>query len=57
MIFFDDSEAFALITVLQMGKNYQHNRDGFVYFYSPQRQYRWDDESAGHGAGSHRPDP
>jgi hypothetical protein len=36
MVFFEESgEAFALLTVLQMGKNYEHNRDGFVYVYAP----------------------
>jgi hypothetical protein len=36
MIFFEEPDyAFSLLTVLQMGKNYEHNRDGFVYIYSP----------------------
>ena len=36
MIFFEEpDEAFSLITVLQMGKNYEHNRDGYVYLYAP----------------------
>jgi len=36
MVFFDEpSRAFSLLTVLQMGRNYQHNRDGYVYVYSP----------------------
>lgn len=36
MIFFEEEgDTFALITVLQMGKNYEHNRDGFVYLYAP----------------------
>src|SRR5688572_16999438 len=36
MIFFKEpGNAFSLLTVLQMGKNYEHNRDGFVYIYSP----------------------
>lgn len=36
MAFFEeDQEAFSLLTVLQMGKNYEHNRDGYVYVYAP----------------------
>lgn len=36
MVFFEeDQEAFSLLTVLQMGKNYEHNRDGFIYVYAP----------------------
>lgn len=36
MVFFDeDQEAFSLLSVLQMGKNYEHNRDGYVYVYAP----------------------
>jgi hypothetical protein len=36
MVFFaEDHEAFSLLTVLQMGKNYEHNRDGYVYVYAP----------------------
>ena len=36
MAFFqEDGEAFSLITVLQYGKDYQYNTDGFVYLYSP----------------------
>ncbi len=36
LVFFEeDQEAFSLLTVLQMGKNYRLNRDGFVYIYSP----------------------
>ena len=36
MLFFkEDGEPFSLITVLQMGQNYEHNRDGFVYLYTP----------------------
>ena len=36
MVFFEEpGDAFALITVLQMGRNYEHNRDGFVYLYAP----------------------
>jgi len=33
--FFEDGDAFSLLTVLQMGRNYEHNTDGFVYVYSP----------------------
>ena len=28
-------DAYSLLTVLQMGKNHQHNTDGFVYVYAP----------------------
>ena len=36
MLFFNEpNESFQLITVLQMGQNYRHNRDGFVYLYAP----------------------
>lgn len=36
MVFFDEpDESFSLLTVLQMGKNYEHNRDGYVYVYAP----------------------
>jgi hypothetical protein len=36
MLFFEEpGESFTLITVLQMGQNYEHNRDGYVYLYSP----------------------
>jgi len=36
MAFFEEeNDAFALLTVLQMGKNYTHNTDGFVYVYAP----------------------
>jgi hypothetical protein len=31
----EDQEALSLLTVLQMGKNYAHNRDGFIYVYAP----------------------
>lgn len=30
-----ESAAFTLLTFLQMGKDYQENRDGYVYVYSP----------------------
>ena len=36
MVFFNEpGEAFSLLTVLQMGKNYADNTDGFVYVYAP----------------------
>ena len=36
MLFFKESDyAFSLISVLQMGQNYEYNRDGYVYLYSP----------------------
>jgi hypothetical protein len=36
MFFFDEpGESFSLLTFLQMGRNYQHNRDGYVYIYAP----------------------
>jgi hypothetical protein len=36
MAFFDEEgDAFSLLTVLQMGRNYEHNRDGYVYVYAP----------------------
>ena len=36
MVFFEESqEAFALLTILQMGRNYEYNSDGFVYVYAP----------------------
>lgn len=35
MVFFEDDDVFCLPTILQMGKNYEHNRDGYVYVYSP----------------------
>jgi hypothetical protein len=36
MIFFQEpNNAFSLLSVLQMGKNYENNQDGFIYIYSP----------------------
>lgn len=36
MIFFEEPEgAFSLLTMLQMGRNYELNRDGYVYVYAP----------------------
>ena len=34
MVFFEeDQEAFSQTSILQMGRNYEHNRDGYVYIY------------------------
>lgn len=36
MIFFDEPQyTFSLLTALQMGRDYSHNRDGYVYLYAP----------------------
>ena len=36
MAFFKEpGDAFSLLTVLQMGKDYEQNKDGYVYIYSP----------------------
>jgi hypothetical protein len=36
MVFFNEQdEAFALMTMLQMGKGYEQNKDGYIYVYSP----------------------
>ena len=36
MLFFEEpGDAFSLITVLQMGRGYEHNHDGYVYLYAP----------------------
>lgn len=36
LVFFSENQdAFSLLTVLQMGKDYEHNTDGYVYVYSP----------------------
>lgn len=36
MIFFDEPQhSFSLLTALQMGRDYGHNRDGYVYLYAP----------------------
>ena len=32
---YEPGDAFSLLTMLQMGKNYEHNTDGYVYVYSP----------------------
>jgi hypothetical protein len=35
-LFLDEpGDAFSLPTVLQMGRSYEHNRDGYVYVYAP----------------------
>src|SRR5258708_4206030 len=36
MLFFrEPDDCFSLLTVLLMGKNYEHNTDGYVYIYAP----------------------
>lgn len=36
MIFFEEpQDAFSLLSILQMGRSYQANRDGYVYVYAP----------------------
>jgi hypothetical protein len=36
MLFFEEEhDAFAAISIAQMGRNYEHNRDGYVYGYTP----------------------
>ena len=36
MVFFEEPDgAFSLLTCLQMGRDYEHNTDGYVYVYSP----------------------
>ena len=35
VFFYEPDEAFSLLTLLQMGRNYEHNTDGFVYIYAP----------------------
>lgn len=36
MVFFEEPQnAFSLLSVLQMGRNYESNRDGYVYVYAP----------------------
>lgn len=36
MVFFEEpGDTFSLLTVLQMGRNYEANDDGFVYVYAP----------------------
>ena len=35
VFFYEPGDSFPLLTVLQMGRNYEHNEDGYVYVYSP----------------------
>lgn len=35
IFFYEPDDAFSLLTVLQMGKNYEYNKDGYVYVYAP----------------------
>jgi len=36
MVFYEEDQgAFSLLTVLQMGRNNEHGRDGYVYVYAP----------------------
>lgn len=35
VFFFEPGDAFSLLTILQMGKNYRFNTDGFIYVYAP----------------------
>ena len=35
MFFHEPEETFSLLTILQMGKDYEYNTDGYVYIYSP----------------------
>lgn len=36
MVFFEEpNHALSLLTVLQMGRNYEANRDGYIYVYAP----------------------
>ncbi len=36
MVFFEESQdAFSLLSILQMGRNYEANQDGYVYVYAP----------------------
>jgi hypothetical protein len=40
MAFFrEPQDAFSSLTFLQMGRDYEHNRDGYVYIYSPNGNY------------------
>lgn len=34
LFFYEPDEAFSLLTILQMGKNYEWNTDGYIYIYS-----------------------
>jgi len=33
--FYEPGDAFSLLTMLQMGRNYEHNTDGYAYGYAP----------------------
>ena len=33
VFFYEPGDSFSLLTVLQMGRNYEHNEDGYVYVY------------------------
>lgn len=35
LFFYEPDGAFSLLTVLQMGKNYRFNKDGYIYIYAP----------------------
>lgn len=36
MVFFEEpQDAFSLLSILQMGRNYEANRDGYIYVYAP----------------------
>ncbi len=35
LFFHEPGDAFSLLTVLQMGRGYEHNTDGYVYIYAP----------------------
>ena len=35
VFFYEPGDSFPLLTVLQMGRNYEHNEVGYVYVYSP----------------------
>jgi hypothetical protein len=36
LVFFDEpQEAFSMLSILQMGRDYEANRDGYVYVYAP----------------------
>ena len=35
VFFYEPGDAFSQMCILQMGRNYEHNTDGFVYVYAP----------------------
>ena len=35
LFFHERSDAFSILTILQMGRDYEHNTDGYVYIYAP----------------------